>query len=194
MRFGKLLVVEKAGHDKFKHIVWSCICDCGNTRLANGVKIRSGLIYSCGCHRHGHARAGKTSREYAAWAAMLVRCRNVSVPRYGGRGITVCERWNDFPAFLKDMGTRPSPWHSLDRINNDGNYEPSNCRWATRIEQGRNKSSNLIVVAMGKALPVSAWSEMLGIEESTLRRRIAHGMSPGEALSKPIRKWERHAS
>ena len=91
--------------------------------------------------KHGFARPGKEAPEYRAWAALRNRCSNPNhdaYKNYGGRGIKVCERWNDFLAFLEDMGPRPSPKHSIDRINNDGNYEPDNCRWATRSEQCRN--------------------------------------------------------
>lgn len=94
-------------------------------------------------HRHGHKSGGKASPEYQAWAAMRCRCsnsRDPHWPRYGGRGIRVCERWDSFESFLADLGPRPSPSHSLDRIDSDGNYEPTNCRWATKAEQSRNRS------------------------------------------------------
>lgn len=94
-------------------------------------------------HRHGHKSGGRSSPEYQAWASMRCRCvnqRDPHWPRYGGRGVSVCDSWASFEAFLADMGPRPSSTHSLDRVDNNGNYEPSNCRWATKAEQSRNRS------------------------------------------------------
>ncbi len=155
-KYGRLTVLGLAGRDAAGRQRWLCRCDCGSQRVISSGDIRRKHkpTRSCGCLRaevmaranlqHGHAnvRNGNGSPEWNAWASMRKRCTN---PRheffhlYGGRGITVCKRWDDFSAFLADMGARPSPEHSLDRSNNDGNYEPSNCRWATRSEQARNK-------------------------------------------------------
>lgn len=127
---------------------------------------------------HGHNKVGNRTPEYGSWAAMLTRCRNKNNPgfkNYGGRGITVCERWMDFSNFLADMGLRPSMRHSLERKNNEGNYEPGNCKWATRAEQANNKRNNRIIEFNGLALTVSNWARRIGIKEATLFRRLDTG-------------------
>jgi len=152
-RFNRL-TVESRGPNMAGHTGWNCRCDCGNKTLVARPNLVSSSIKSCGClHlekagklnlKHGFTRGYKKTREYRIWVGMRNRCSDpnrVSWPNYGGRGIRVCERWNDFRHFLADMGPRPSPRHSLDRINNDGNYEPGNVRWATARQQVKNRRS-----------------------------------------------------
>lgn len=119
---------------------------------------------------------------------MWRRCTNPRRPQfryYGGRGIRVCERWRDFSVFLSDMGERPSPAHSPDRIDNDRGYEPGNVRWATQREQTRNRRTNVIVTAFGRAMTLAAWAEGFGINESTLRERLRRGWLPERAVTQP---------
>lgn len=178
-------------------------CDCGNRCVANKYAVLRGYTRSCGCLRreaerengkrslrHGYARhvVGR-SPEYAVWTSLRNRCSN---PRhhawkdYGGRGITVCERWqHSFEAFLGDMGPRPTAAHQIDRIDNDGPYSKDNCRWATVREQARNRRSCVYLEYGGKLLTQSEWSEITGIAVSTLISRRDRGWTTTETLSTP---------
>jgi hypothetical protein len=129
---------------------WRCQCVCGRKKTILQMDLRSGNTRSCGClfHKgnnssHGEARPEFRTKEYTAWADLKARCtnpKNSSFKNYGGRGITVCKRWlNSYENFLKDMGRAPSPEYSIDRVNNNGNYTPNNCRWATAKTQANNK-------------------------------------------------------
>jgi hypothetical protein len=154
--FGKLTVIERAGAHKQPNgntqALWLCKCFCGQEKTVQGRSLRAGLIRSCSCLqkenrlKHGHARRGSPSfPRYRSFHAMKNRClnpNNKNYPSYGGRGIEVCDRWlgpDGFTNFLADVGERPTPKHSIDRINNDGNYEATNCRWATQKEQNNNR-------------------------------------------------------
>ena len=150
-RFGFLVVLKKMVSKDGHHTFWKCRCDCGKLRVAEIGNLKSGRTQSCGCYNRKaiierqttHGCAGsKQTKEYRAWLSMKARCEYQSQQNfryYGGIGIAVCKRWrNSFIAFLTDMGYAPSVEHSLDRINPFGNYEPSNCRWATRSMQMRN--------------------------------------------------------
>jgi hypothetical protein len=137
---------------------------------------------------HGLSR----SAIYNIWNAMRQRCENPSndaYDRYGGRGIKVCDRWLKFENFLADMGTRPSG-KSLDRVDNDGNYEPGNVEWRGRSQQARNKSNNRRFEFMGKNLCIAEWCEEIGMKDQTLKNRLySYGWSIERALTTPVRKW-----
>ena len=153
-KYGRVFVVSLSDKpDTTRRAMWNCLCDCGNEFITAGVLLRRGATKSCGCLNDEKriltckSRAihnmSKTSSEYNTWLAMKARCynpNNRAYADYGGRGIEICSEWMaSFECFLSDMGNKPSPAHSLDRINVNGNYKPINCRWATIIEQANNK-------------------------------------------------------
>ncbi len=153
LRFGRLVVGKHAETNGRRH-KWECRCDCGIDTIVAGNNLKSGNTSSCGCIRSEKSRARRLTHgkrhapEYITWASMRSRCSkpsNKSFPRYGGRGIRVCKRWARFENFIADMGERPSPSYTLDRRNNNSDYKPSNCRWATKQEQANNRRSNRLV-------------------------------------------------
>lgn len=200
-RFGRLvaLVVEPTAQPgRF----WRCACDCGAFVVSTVGRLRVGNTKSCGCLKVDAARVkGKSSathgmfgtREYATWSAMLGRCSNPkhsAWPDYGGRGITVCTAWLKFDNFYADMGARPSG-KSLDRVDNSGNYEPRNCRWATKKEQARNRRGNRLVEFNGTTATLAETAARVGLPVSTVRDRLNAGWPTEVALTKQSRKWRR---
>lgn len=137
--------------------------------------------------KHGLAKTA----EYKIWNGIVARCHNQNLAcfsRYGGRGITICDEWrNDFSAFLRDMGPRPSKFHSIDRRNNSQGYCKDNCYWATATEQSRNTRRNRRITAFGETKTMAEWSHQFGIPQSTLRRRLTNGWRADDAISTPVR-------
>lgn len=202
-RFSRLIVVSRAENSKHNYAMWNCICDCGAKVITVGTSLRKGNTKSCGCFskdqiatlRRTHGMSQAT--EYRVWRGMITRCTNPNVKcyaNYGKRGIVVCERWkSSFENFLADMGERPTPKHTLDRINNDGNYEPGNVRWAERKEQNRNQRSNIVITHNGITAILSEWAVITGIDYQTLHTRIWDGWSHERAITTPVRHRMRRA-
>lgn len=202
-KFDLLTAVEIIGK-KGKSNLWKCLCVCGNETTAIPSQLRRGDKTSCGCkkkqkrkprpdlaklnkQRATHAMSGNYT--YSSWQAMKSRCydkNDKDYPRWGGRGITVCDEWkNSFVQFYKDMGERPSG-HTIDRINNEGNYEPENCRWAIAKTQSNNTRKNYFIEYMGRIQTAKQWAEELGnVEYKTILYRLRNGWDTHEALTTP---------
>lgn len=194
LRFGMLTVIEAAERHAPGKMLWRCRCDCGNQCLTQAGNLVSGNSKSCGCqkyagrYKHGHAVRDGISREYCAWKSMRSRCFTKSNARYrlyGGRGITVCKRWMDFSSFFADMGPCPDG-ATLDRIDNDGNYEPGNVRWADAATQANNTSRNRKLTLNGETLSLAQWAMRLGCSTGALCNRLRRGWSEEDTLCKPV--------
>lgn len=198
LKFGHLTAIQMSIVPKYgkNKIFYLCNCDCGNHATVAAGNLITGNSKTCGMCYLSHLNRGthrkRQSREYAIWCAMKRRCTNSTVKEYshyGGRGISVCDRWlNSFENFYADMGDRPSEKHSIDRIDTNGNYEPSNCRWASMKEQQRNRRDNVMLIHQGKCMCVSAWAEELSLPIDALYARLKKGWSIPKALETKIRR------
>lgn len=206
-RYHSLTVIKVVGIKRYPSCtkrLWECRCDCGNTIITPMGPLKNGRTKSCGClmkrNRYivGRKHGMSDSRLFRIWANMLSRCTNPNTSyykRYGGRGIKVCDEWNG-----EDGSTNFINWAlkngyehrlTLDRINNNGNYEPSNCRWITNKAQQRNKSTNKLLTLNGETHCVCEWSEKIGISTNTLNQRLNRGWSVEKTLTTPIKKVEK---
>lgn len=199
-KFGRLTAIRIA--DKINgSVMWLCICECGNEIVTRGTGLRYGNSTSCGCYnryivskthtKHGAATDmyGK-SKEYVTWGNMKKRCssRSDCYKYYTGKGVVVCDRWmSSFESFLSDMGYAPSKDHSIERINGNGNYEPGNCKWATRHEQQRNIKSNIWIECDGKKMILSDWAREL----NTNYQRIKYHLK-NKSISEAINYIKQH--
>lgn len=191
-RFSGLVVTAKSDR-RGRNTYWDCICDCGTATTVSTHHLTSCHTRSCGCLQRRATSAAKTKHgmtgtgTHKTWAEMHARCTN---PRskifkfYGGRGIKVCGRWQDFATFLADMGERP-PGMSLDRVDSNGNYEPSNCRWADRLTQANNTRSNRFIEHEGRSQTVAQWARELGVPARLVYGRLGSGWPPSRALLEP---------
>ncbi len=169
-------------------------CECGRRIPLDVKNVRAGRTKSCGCRtglsisERKRTHGQRHTRAYDIWSNMKSRCQNKNNPRwddYGGRGISVCSRWESFEKFFADMGS-PPPGMTIERKNNHGDYDPSNCKWATLIEQGRNKRTNHLITANGKTMSLAAWSEETGINRSAILSRLSRGWSDNDAVNTPV--------
>lgn len=189
MIFGRWTPLREVERNLGVGRMFECVCECGVQRNVIGTDLINGGSKSCGClNRELHTTHGMSNTaELKIWNHMIARCYNSNTncfDNYGGRGIQVCERWrSSFESFLADMGMRPSLEHSIDRFpNNNGNYEPGNCRWATPLQQGRNKRNNRLVTIGDVTKCLSEWSEETGVKASTIARRIDSGVDEQRAI------------
>lgn len=185
--FGRLTVAAECDERSNDGLVmWSCRCACGNEVKAKGASLKKGDTRSCGCSRIDHLRAlgeiqsthgMSNTRIYQVWRGMMKRCHSETDPgysNYGGRGISVCERWHSFEAFYRDMGLPPFGM-SIDRIDNNAGYSPENCRWATPKEQANNRRTSIRVSVDGEQMSIAEVSSRYGVPLPTLYWRNGHG-------------------
>ena len=183
--YGLLTVLEFAGLRR--QSFWTCLCKCGSITTVRGNNLRHGAVKSCGCLRSNQG-GGHETPEYDSWRNMKARCyspRYHGYHLYGGRGITICERWRtSFVNFLADMGPKPFPEATIDRYpDQNGPYSPENCRWATRLEQGQNTRKVRLLTYNGETMCLRAWARRLGITHRTLTLRINRGLPPEKVFS-----------
>ena len=190
-KFGRWTVIEKYGVYKDGKYKWLCRCDCGTEAPVFSSNLLRGISTSCGCYgrnilgqktwQHGMSK----TRIFKIWAGIRKRCNNPkmkSYEDYGGRGIKVCERWNSFQLFYNDMKNGYSDELSLERIDPNGDYEPSNCRWASMKEQARNKRNTKLIELNGKSLTLAEWEDISGVGRSTIAWRIKNGWDIKRAI------------
>lgn len=191
--YNRLTVVKRVGVNNSRAVIWECICSCGNTHNVTGTALRTGAIKSCGCLKHEYnpthtIKHGKFGTKiYRTWGGMKFRCENTNskaYPRYGGRGIKVDELWSkSFIEFYKYMGDPPDEKSTIDRIDNSGNYEPGNVRWATWKEQANNRRDTVTIEYNGTSMSISEWARLRNIKIRTLTARIqVYKWSIGRAL------------
>lgn len=191
-RFGRLFIVSFAGRDKHTHAKWNVRCDCGNDVTVLQDNLRRGTTTSCGClsselkaarlRTHGQTE----TPEFEIWSGMITRCTNPnhkSFSDYGQRGISVCDRWLNFEHFLSDMGPRPTTKHSIERKDNEAGYQPSNCKWATKTEQMRNRRNSVFVELNGTRRLLVEVCDETGISYKTARQRLSRGWTAERAFN-----------
>lgn len=201
-QFGQLTVTQRSLTRSHRGVTWDCLCSCGKSRIAVGADLRTGDTKSCGCLQpvaaaianmtHGATAFGAWTPEYKAYAAMIARCfqkGNRAYPRYGGRGITVCDRWrNHFDLFRADMGPKGQGM-TLERVDNNKGYSPENCQWATMTQQARNRSNNRALTHEGVSRSLAEWAEVAGLPYSVLYSRInCYGWDLHRAIQTPSGK------
>ena len=188
-KFGKLKVISRAAN-KSGRAAWNCVCECGINKIVVADKLKSGSTKTCGCGRRNRLASISTThgmsdtKEYRAWRSMINRCYNdtqMSYHLYGGRGIKVCDSWrSSFENFIEHVGIAPSRQHSLDRIDPNGDYEPSNVRWATAKQQSNNRRSNRYVKTPSGDMTVSEIAAAFGVKYDVIYRLVTLGRKYNE--------------
>lgn len=203
-KFGRLTVIRYAGKVPNNDHRWRCVCECGTEKPIRHNCLLSGKTSSCGCYKKERINASKRNRRHGMWGTptwnswdgMISRCTNpanASYANYGGRGITVCDKWKTFEGFFSDMGIREEGCE-LDRIDTNGNYSPANCRWVTVKQQMRNKRNNRMVTFNGETLCVAEWEERFGVNRDVIYARLRAGWDAALAVSQPAHKYTRKST
>lgn len=193
--FARLTVIKRSKRDKWRKYLWLCKCNCGQETLVTSFALKSGHTKSCGCLKkegrpiiHGHFINKKHSHTYSTWSHMIQRCtnkKNKDYSRYGGRGITIYEKWLKFQNFLEDMGIAHENCQ-IDRINNNLGYYPGNCRWVTAKQNCRNRRTNRLITFNGETKCLMDWTEEFNVKYDLVRYRLNRGWSIEQALTIPI--------
>ena len=198
--FNRLTVLKYAGPDAEGRSLWHCLCECGNKKTTKSSYLKKGRVKSCGCMSIDQKRNAAKSQSHPlsrrnkpvarrCWQNMIARCTDINGkdwPNYGGRGITVCERWlESFANFFEDMGD-PDTGMTLDRIDANGPYSPENCRWATRKEQGNNRRNNRWLTVDGQTMTMAQWAEHAGISWATIQTRLSRGWGVDRAVTEAV--------
>jgi hypothetical protein len=199
-KFGRLTVIEQGDSNGRKGVYWNCICECGNKCTVHARALVSGHTKSCGCYNLDRISQPRThglshTNEHAIWKAMRQRCYNKKASnyyRYGGRGITICQEWGNFENFYKwcsESGYKNGM--TIDRIDNNDNYSPQNCRWADKITQGNNKSNNKKILYRGEMLSLSQMGRIKGIDRRTIAYRVNRGWDAEQIVNTPAKYGNR---
>lgn len=205
-RFNRLVAIKTVGVDKNKKIIWECLCDCGNTCNVTSNSLMVKDTQSCGClkkesrknRKPSLTHGGSGTRLYSIWKGVRNRCfylNSKNYERYGGRGITVCEEWKDNFVNFRDwsLSNGYKEGLTIDRIDNNGNYEPSNCKWSTNKEQQNNKENNVLITYQNETKTLSQWAEEKGINNSALWGRYYKGWKDEKLFSEPDKRFSHHA-
>lgn len=201
-KYGRLTIISPADKNKWGYVMVKCLCDCGNERIVSLYDLKRGHTTSCGCFHSDKLTAYNTTHgmsrtpTHNSWRGMVERCNNPKhefYRYYGGRGVSVCERWLSFDNFYYDMGDKPKGC-SIDRINTNGNYELNNCRWSTIKEQARNARSNRLIKYKDRVQCVAAWAEERGMNKNVLEMRLLRGWPVEEAIERPAKQGRINAN
>lgn len=190
-KYGMLRVVSEDGINRHGKKLWRCLCDCGNVTTTVASDVRTGHTRSCGCQKHvgnGRTHGKRRTRLYAIWCNMKARCDNSANPsyhNYGGRGIAYCPQWSTFENFARDVGDPPENTLTLDRVNNNGDYEPGNVRWVSRRVQSRNTRQNVWVEIDGQTRCLYDWCRIYEIAAASVYRRLAKDEDIVSAITRP---------
>ena len=197
--FARLTLTSFSHKQKGQHY-WNCVCICGKEAKIRRSSLLAGTTTSCGCRNqevrghktHGESHGKNKTLEWNSWLSMIQRCENPRAkeyPCYGGRGIKIDPKWRaSYAAFLEDMGRRPTPEHTLDRIDVNGNYEPGNCRWSDWKGQGRNRRNNIMLTYKGVTACLPEWADKVGLTRQSLVNRLLNGWTLQRALETPLQK------